>query len=139
MAYFNKIGLLLLNNNQTKFLVCEKDNFTSDFLMPGGQLDKNESDVDCLTREIKEELDVNVDKSGLKFIDEYTDIAGGDATKDVYIKLYQGKIIGQPTPSQEIVKLHWIGKDDLANTRVSPIIKNKIIPDLIVKKILKLL
>jgi hypothetical protein len=36
MAYFNKIGLLLFNEDQTKFLVCEKDNFTSDFIMPGG-------------------------------------------------------------------------------------------------------
>lgn len=40
MAYFNKIGLLLLNEDQTKFMVCEKDNFTSDFIMPGGQLDE---------------------------------------------------------------------------------------------------
>jgi len=137
MAYFNKIGLLLLDENQTKFLVCEKDNFTSDFIMPGGQLDKNESDKECLVREIKEELAVDVDKSSLKFINEYTDVAGGDPTKDVSIKLYEGRIIGKPTPSQEIINFHWIGKKDLSNPRLSPIIKNKILPDLIAKKILK--
>lgn len=137
MAYFNKIGLLLLNDDQTKFLVCEKDNFTSDFIMPGGQLDENENDTDCLARETKEELDVDLDKTSLKFINSYTDIAGGDATKDVAIKLYQGKVIGTPKPSQEMVKFYWIGKNDLNHPRLTPIIKNKILPDLIAKKILK--
>ncbi len=137
MAYFNKIGLLLLSDDQSKFLVCEKDNFTSDFIMPGGQLDKDEKDIDCLVREIKEELDTIVDKSSLTFINEYIDAAAGDPTKDVSIKLYKGKIIGKPRPSAEIIKFHWIGKDDLSHPRLSPIVKNKILPDLIVKNILK--
>ena len=39
MAYYNKIGLLVLNDDQTKFLVCEKypQNVTADYIMPGGQ------------------------------------------------------------------------------------------------------
>ena len=137
MAHFNKIGLLLLNDDQTKFLVCEKNNFTSDFIMPGGQVDDGENDKECLVREIKEELDVDTDKTSLVFIKEYVDIAAGDPTKDVSIKLYQGKIIGKPKPSAEIIKFHWIGRDGLSHPRLSPIIKNKILPDLIVKNILK--
>lgn len=137
MAYFNKIGLLYLNDDQSKFLVCEKDNFTSDFIMPGGQVDDGENDEECLVREIKEELDVDTDKTSLVFIKEYVDVAAGDPTKDVSIKLYEGKIIGEPKPSAEIIKFHWVGKDDLSHPRLSPIIKNKILPDLIAKNILK--
>lgn len=137
MAYFNKIGLLLLNEDQTKFLVCEKDNFTSDFIMPGGQLDEEEDDRECLTREIKEELAVETDKKSLEYIDEYIDVAAGAPTKDVSIKLYKGNIVGDPKPSMEMIKFHWIGKEDLSNSRISPIIRNKIIPDLIAKNILK--
>src|SRR3989338_6928419 len=137
MAYFNKIGLLYLNNDQSKILVCEKNNFTSDFIMPGGQIDDGENDEECLVREIKEELDVDTDKTRLVFIKEYVDIAAGDPTKDVSIKLYEGKIIGDPKPSAEIIKFHWVGKDDLSHPRLSPIIKNKILPDLIAKNILK--
>ncbi|KKR18260.1 MAG: NUDIX hydrolase [Parcubacteria group bacterium GW2011_GWE2_39_37] len=137
MAYFNKIGLLLLNDKSSKFLVCEKNNFTSDFIMPGGQVDEGENDVECLVREIKEELDVDTDKSSLVFIKDYIDVAAGDPTKDVSIKLYQGKIIGEPKPSMEIIKFHWIGKDDLTHSRLSPIIKNKILPDLIERDIIK--
>jgi 8-oxo-dGTP pyrophosphatase MutT (NUDIX family) len=137
MAYFNKIGLLYLNDDQSKFLVCEKNNFTSDFIMPGGQIDDGENDEECLVREIKEELDVDTDKTSLVFIKEYVDVAAGDPTKDISIKLYQGKIIGEPKPSAEIIKSHWVGKDDLSHPRLSPIIKNKILPDLIAKNILK--
>lgn len=137
MAYFNKIGLLLLNDDRTKFLACEKDNFTSDFIMPGGQLDDGENDTECLVREIKEELDAGVNQASLKFIGEYIDVAAGDPSKDVSIKLYEGKIIGDPKPSTEIIKFHWIDKSGLVHSRLSPIIKNKILPDLIARNILK--
>lgn len=137
MAYFNKIGLLLFNEDCTRFLVCEKNNFTSDFIMPGGQLDVAEGDIECLAREIDEELAVKLDEASLEYINEYVDVAAGDQTKDVSIKLYEGKIIGDPKPSTEIIKFHWIGKEDLSHPRLSPIIKNKILPDLIAKKLLK--
>ena len=137
MAYFNKIGLLLLNEDETKFLVCEKDNFTSDFIMPGGQLDGEESDVECLAEEIKEEMAVEIDEASLKFIGEYVDVAAGAPTKDVSIKLYEGKITGEPKPSAEVIKFHWIGREDASLSRLSPIIKNKILPDLIARNIIK--
>jgi 8-oxo-dGTP diphosphatase len=136
MADFNKIALLILSPDNRKFLVCEKDNFTSDFIMPGGQIEQGESDIKCLSREIKEELDVDVKLNSLNYIGEYVDVAAGDSTKNVSIKLYQGKINGQPVPSAEIKKLHWISTDDKLQNRLSPIIINKILPDLIQRKIL---
>jgi 8-oxo-dGTP pyrophosphatase MutT (NUDIX family) len=88
-------------------------------------------------REIKEELDVDIDKPSLKFIGEYIDVAAGDPTKDVSIRLYEGKIIGEPKPSHEIKFFHWLSRNDLSHPRLSPIIRNKILPDLIKRNILK--
>lgn len=138
MAHFNKIGLLILNKNQTKFLVCEKYSYdmTTDYLMPGGTLDE-ETEKECLKQEIYEELRSDIDLGSLELIGNYTDVAAGDAEKNVIIKLYKGKIKNQPEPSSEIKAIHWIGKEDINNLRVSLIIRNKIIPDLIEKKILK--
>ena len=137
MIHYNKIGLLVLNKKNTKFLVCEKHphNVTSNYIMPGGQFDE-ESIQKCLKNEIKEELNCQVDFNSLKYIGEYTDIAAGDPNKNVSIKLYQAKLIGLPKPSTEIKALHWIGKNDQPNLKVSPIIRNKIIPDLVKKRIL---
>ena len=138
MAYYNKIGLLILNEDQTKFLVCEKypQFVTSDYIMPGGKFEE-ESEVETLKAEIKEELDCDIDTNSLNYIGEYIDVAAGRPDRDVSIKLYKGKIIGTPKPSTEIKEIHWIGKEDQTNPKLSPIIRNKIIPDLVSRSILK--
>lgn len=141
MAYYNKIGLLILNNDKTKFLVCEpgslyKGKTVIQYLMPGGLFDE-ETVEECLKAEIKEELGCDIDVKSIKLIGEYTDIAASSPNRDVMIRLYTGKLIGTPVPSTEIGALHWIGKEDVNNEKLSAIIKNKIIPDLVKRKILK--
>jgi ADP-ribose pyrophosphatase YjhB (NUDIX family) len=138
MAYYFKIGLLILNDDQTKFLVCEKDknDVTDDYIMPGGQM--NETTVEeCLRNEIKEELDCAVDFKTLTFIDEFTDAAAGQPEREVAIELYRADIIGTPTPSSEVKFIHWVGKADRDNQRLSPIVRNKIIPALVERGLLK--
>ena len=109
---------------------------TSQFIMPGGQLEE-ENDVLCLQREIKEELNCDVDLSSLEHIGDYKDIAAGFTERFVNIKLYKGKILGKPIPSSEIIAFHWLTKEDQFNDKVSSIVKNKIIPDLTKRNILK--
>jgi len=140
MAYYNKIGLLILSEDAKKFLVCEPgDKYTersvTQYLMPGGKLEEK-SDIECLKAEIKEELGCDVDIKSLELIGEYTDIAATPG-RDVRIRLYKGKLIGEPEPSTEIGALHWISKEDVTNQKVSPIIRNKIIQDLVNRKIIK--
>lgn len=139
MAYYNKIGLLVLSPDGKKFLVCQKspDDVTAQYIMPGGQVEPGEEPVETLTREIREELSTDVDPTALKFIAEYQDVAAGQPGRGVSIKLFSGTLNGEPTPTSEIKKLHWISKDDASNERVSPIIRNKIIPDLMQRGILK--
>lgn len=141
MAYYNKIGLLVLNEDETKFLVCEPGSLyleksVTQYLMPGGQFNE-ETIEECLKAEIREELGCDVDLNSIELVNDYLDVAASNPERDVLIKLYKGLLIGMPVPSSEIGALHWIGKDDLTNEKVSPIIRNKIIPDLIAKKILK--
>jgi 8-oxo-dGTP diphosphatase len=141
MAYFNKVGLLVLNEDQTKFLVCEPANAFHNgikmLIMPGGQIEAGESDIECVMRETKEELSAKIDPSSLAFIGEYVDVSASNPNHDVSIKLYQGKLLDEPKASEEIQALFWIGKEDISNEKVSLIIRNKIIPDLEAKKIIK--
>lgn len=136
MAYYNKTGLLLLSDDQTKFLVCKKEGLDK-WIIPGGKFEKDEDDINCLKREIKEELNVGIDENSLRFVGEYVDISADNSSKDILIRLYQIETIGTPKPSAEINALHWIGRGDIKNLKVTPITRNKIIPDLIKRKILK--
>lgn len=136
MADINKIGLLLLNSNKDKFLVCEKykGDVTSDFIIPGGQVEEDETDLQCLVREIKEELNVDLDATSLEYVGKYIDVAAGMPGKYVSIKLYTGAITREPKPSQEIKEFHWISEK--GSSRLSAIIKNKILPDIIARGLL---
>ena len=137
MAYYNKIGFLILNDGRSKFLVCEKapEHVTSDYIMPGGKNDELD-EMQCLKNEIREELACAIDETSIEFVGEYTDVAAGRSDRDVTIRLFSGRILGVPTPSTEIKQIHWIGKKDLENKRISPIIRNKILPDLIARGVL---
>lgn len=137
MAHFNKVGLLLLSDDQKKFMVCTKDTVSAPFLFPGGQVEEGESDEHCLVREIMEELNVELNTTTLKYIGTYQDVAASDPNRDVVIRLYRGSIIDKPVPSQEIKAFYWITKDEQTHPRISPIMKNKIIPDLLKRNILK--
>lgn len=138
MAYWYKIGLLVLNDDKTKFLVCEKEptDVTNLYIMPGGQME-GETAKESLEQSIKKELDCEVDPDSLEYVDEFVDAAAGAPDRDVAIDLYSGKLVGQPKPSGDIKRLHWIGKEAAKDPNVSPIIRNQIIPALVKKKLLQ--
>jgi len=135
-SYYYKIGLLVLSDDRTRFLVCEKSpEDTSDYIMPGGKFIEHTVE-ECLRNEIREELDCAVDMATVRYVGAYTDVAAGRPDRDVTIELYSGILIGTPTPSSEVRALHWIGKEHAEDPRLSPIVRNKILPDLLRRNIL---
>jgi 8-oxo-dGTP diphosphatase len=137
MADFNKVGLLFQKDN--KIILCRKHGTTSKLILPGGQIEPGETFEECLIREIYEELGDDVNVNNLNYVNTYLDEAAIDDPtihKTVEIVLYSGNIIGIPKASSEIQELVWFGSLSDKN-ELSPIIVNKILPDLIRKKILK--
>lgn len=136
LSYYYKIGLLVLNENRTRFLVCEKSpEDTSDYIMPGGKFIEPTIE-ECLRNEIREELNCAIDMTTLRYVGAYTDVAAGRPDRDVTIELYSGVLIGTPVPSSEVRALHWIGRGHADDPRLSPIVRNKILPDLVHRKML---
>lgn len=135
MADFNKIGLITIQEDA--FLLCRKNHFTSKLILPGGRIEKNEDSMECLMRELKEELG-EVSAFNIKPIGTYQDIAHSDdpsIVKTLEIQLFSGDLSGNPKPCSEIIELVWFNKHSDLN-ELTPILKNKILPDLIQKKIL---
>jgi 8-oxo-dGTP diphosphatase len=139
MADINKSALLLLNEDETRFLVTRKskESVTTQWIMPGGGIEPGDTPEDALVREIKEEVACDLDGSTLQFIGEYEAPAAGQTEKRVNIRLYAGRVSGRPAASSEIEALGWIDREDRENLEVSEIIREHIIPDLMKRKILK--
>jgi 8-oxo-dGTP diphosphatase len=127
-----KYGLIILNNG--KFLINRKFN-TKLFLMPGGKPEENENIKDCLIREIMEEHSVELIRDSIGFFGDFEDIAANEPDTMIFMKLYTGKIRGIPKISMEIEEQRWFGRDDDPNI-LSPLLKNKILPALIARKII---
>lgn len=77
------------------------------FFTLGGKKEEGESEIDCLKREIKEEVGCEIDESSLKFLHEFEDIAHGKDKALVNIRMYKGKLIGKPLPSSEIAEVGY--------------------------------
>ena len=134
MADIHKAGLLWIDNN--RILLCRKKGM-AELILPGGRIEPGESEIDCLRRELREELG-DVEARNLRHIGTYLDIAARSAPeplRTVQIELYGGEPRGDPVASSEITDLVWFGpRDD--RSRLAPSIRNKIIPDLLARGIL---
>ena len=132
---FDKVGLLAVRDG--RILLCRKKHTTSLLILPGGCREPGESAIDCLSRELSEELgDVAV--SAAHLVGVYTDRAAGPESappKTVRIELYRGELIGEPVASSEISELVWFGERDNRD-QLAPSIARKILPDLLARGIL---
>jgi len=135
VADFNKVGVLILRGN--RLLLCRKNRDTSQLILPGGRIEAGESDLECLARELREELG-EVALRNVEYVGTYEDRAALDdpaVLKTLRIALYRGDLVGEPTPASEITGLVWFGPEsDVAE--LTPIFVNRILPDLLTRGIL---
>lgn len=128
-----KIGAAIIKNN--KILVVKETGW-KEYGIPGGSIKENEMVVDCLAREIKEELNVNVRGDSLRYLGTFEDVAMNEPNTIVQIKLYKVELEKEPLKTSEVEDMFWFGKNDDLN-KLGPIDKNKIIPALIKKGLIK--
>ena len=101
---------------------------------PGGHLEIGENEEECLKRELKEEIGVNLVKS--KFFGEYPGKSFYQPERTYNQHVYLAEIEGKIVPNAEIESYLWFSKEDFLSKKY-PMITNdeeKVIPDLIKKK-----
>lgn len=83
------------------------------FYIPGGKREVGETDQQALTREIKEELNVHLDKNTLKFVGVFEADADGHAAGiSVKMTCYTATYSGQLEASSEIAEIIWLTSAD---------------------------
>ena len=128
-----KYGLAVIKKGK---LLVVREYGTNQYLMPGGKPKKGENVVNCLRRELNEELGANLEVNSIKFYGDFEDKAANEPNTIVHIDLYMGEISGKIRPSGEIEEIRWIDKN-VDPKLLSPIIRNKIMPSLVKDGIIK--
>lgn len=101
-----KIGAAIVKDNQ--LLVVSKKQSPGYYMLPGGKLEVGETDLEALTRELQEELQLEVISSTLLGDFETKSMFG---TESMFLTVYVVEIKGEPTPDNEIEAYNWIPID----------------------------
>lgn len=106
----DKLAWLEIQNNK---LLCAKTQGKALYYVPGGKRESGESDVQALSREIKEELDVDLDISSLDLFGRFEAQADDKPNSvNVCISGYQGSYRGELKASSEIASIAWLSYQD---------------------------
>lgn len=128
-----KAALVLIRD---KKVLMAKNFYTDKYYIPGGTIEKNETEIQTLIGEIKEELSVNVIKDSIKYLGTYEDVATTHPNSIVQIKLYLAEVTGELKPNSEVEKLGWFGKEDDWEP-LGSVAKTKIMPALVQQGLIK--
>jgi 8-oxo-dGTP diphosphatase len=83
------------------------------FYIPGGKREEGETDVQAIIREIKEELNVDLNSDSLKFVGVFEAQAHGHAT-GIVVKMtcYTANYSGMLQATSEIEEITWLNYAD---------------------------
>jgi len=101
--WITKVGLAALDGE--RLLVVRKRGDTL-FILPGGKPEGTESDLQTLSRELREELGCAV--SLPSYAGVFSNRAAGVDNAAVVVRLYCGELLGAPQPLAEIEELAWV-------------------------------
>jgi 8-oxo-dGTP diphosphatase len=109
-----------------RLLLVSKRQAPEIFYLPGGKRDAGEDDLECLQRELDEEL-------GVAAIDpvpwrEVVAPAALEPGEQLRMRVFLARLEGNPSPSGELARLHWCRRDDAL--RLAPAIERHVIPAL---------
>ena len=119
MNVIDKVAFLYLRDGK---ILSTRSKGKDKYYIPGGKREGNETDIETLVREVKEELSVDIIESSARFYGVFEAQAHGKA-EGILVKMtcYTADFTGELKADSEIAEIVWLTTDDIES--VSPVDK----------------
>lgn len=129
MRTIKKVALAVFKDK--KIMLVRSSRRDEIFYTLGGKVKEKETDMECLKREVWEEISCRIDEGSLKFLHEFVGPAHGSNDK-LGIRMYAGKLLGEPKISSEVFEIGYFDCNsdkkhlsEIAQTIIFPWLKEK--------------
>lgn len=113
-------------------LLVERSQGKDVFIAPGGKLERGETPIQAVIRELREEFQLNVAENDLEeFGTFYAEAAGShNAGKRLRMDVFMVKNAGEIVPDNEVEEVRWISSKIPADIEVGSIFAHEVLPRL---------
>ena len=125
-----KIATACLVNDAGKLLIVRKRG-TQVFMLPGGKVGSGEAPLDTLGRELKEELNLDIDTSELQSLGHFQARAANEPNYWVEADVFVGSLKGAVRAQAEIEELAWLDLHAQQQYLLAPLLREQIIAALV--------
>ena len=102
---------------------------TTHFIQPGGKMEPDESPVAALSRELQEELNLNLSGQDFSYVGRFTDKAINEPGRVVIAEIYHCVLTASDIqPAAEIEEVIWYSSDGSKSLLLAPLTENQLMP-----------
>ncbi|WP_415155580.1 NUDIX hydrolase [Maritalea sp.] len=121
------VAVALVFDDRERVLLVRKRN-TDHFQLPGGKIERGETATDTVFREVKEEVQLELNKDSLQLIGEANGKAMTDYDAIVRAQVFAGDAEGNATPASEIEELCWYDLNEKPSVRLALVLETQTLP-----------
>ncbi|MFF2299565.1 NUDIX domain-containing protein [Arthrobacter sp. NPDC058127] len=106
---------------------------TDKFMHPGGKPEPGETAAEAASRELAEEVGIDVDPADLQLLGSWLAVAANEAATDIEATVFTAPGTWEAHPSAEIAEIRWLDLSAELPDDLAPLLTDHVLP-LLVKR-----
>lgn len=122
----NIAAACLLDDAGRLLLVRKRD--TRMFMLPGGKREAGENALQTLSRELDEELNLQLPETAFTPLGRFNEAAANEADTRVEADIFRAALSHPVAPAAELEELRWLHPDDSLGDDLAPLLRLHVLP-----------